>query len=161
MLTSPGEEERRHKRDIGHLEETDSTRKLWNLTKVFGVAQSAALQISAISTVGQRIRGGDTPCRVSSHPQGAQLALGLVCQGEGIHYPVGQPLLGDSLPFLLTSIIEKELLGQCLLVYHLITKMRRGNLVHVSRLGSQDNVRHSNAKAGSASFEGSACRFTT
>ncbi len=36
--------------------------------------------------------------------------LGLVRQGDGIHYPVGQPLLGDSLPFLLTSVIDKELL---------------------------------------------------
>ncbi len=42
-------------------------------------------------------------------PQGAWLALGLVCQGDGIHYPVAQPLLGDSLSFLLTSVTSKEL----------------------------------------------------
>ncbi len=63
----------------------------------------------------------------------SRLALGLVRQGVGIHYPVGQPLLGDSLPFLLTSVLE----------------------MHNALTG------HSNAKAGSASFEGSACRFTT
>ncbi len=51
-----------------------------------------------------------TPCGVSPHPHGARLALGLVRQGDGIHYPVGQPLLGDSLPFLLTSVTDKELL---------------------------------------------------
>ncbi len=47
---------------------------------------------------------------VSPHPQGAWLALRLVCQGDGLHYPVGQPLFGDSLPFLLTSVAGKELL---------------------------------------------------
>ncbi len=60
--------------------------------------------------VRQRIGGGNTPCGMSPHPQGARLALGLVRQGDGIHYPVGQPLLGDSLPFLLTSVADKELL---------------------------------------------------
>ncbi len=42
--------------------------------------------------------------------QGAQLALRLVRQGDGLHYPVGQPLFRDSLPFLLTSVADKELL---------------------------------------------------
>ncbi len=58
--------------------------------------------------VRQRI-GGNTLRGVSPHPQGERLALRLVCQGDGIHYPVGQPLLGDSLPFLLT-VAYKELL---------------------------------------------------
>ncbi len=31
--------------------------------------------------------------------------------------------------------------GQCLQVHHLITEGRGGNLGHISRLGSQDNVR--------------------
>ncbi len=44
-------------------------------------------------------------------PQGAWLALRLVRQGDGLHYPVGQPLFGDSLPFLLPSVADKELLG--------------------------------------------------
>ncbi len=60
--------------------------------------------------VRQRIGGGNTPCGVSPHPQGARLALGLVRHGDGIHYPVGQPLLGDSIPFLLTSVTDQELL---------------------------------------------------
>ncbi len=51
-------------------------------------------------TVLQRIGGGNTPSGVSPHPQGAWLALRLVRQGNGIHYPGGQPLFGDSLPFL-------------------------------------------------------------
>ncbi len=115
--------------------------------------------------------GGNTPCGLSPYPQGARLALRFVHQGDGIHYPVGQPLLGDSLPFLLTSIAEKELLrvskapgvvqvyaqcsyrtmqhqgwlcllrGQCLQVHHLIAEGRGENLGHISRLGFQDNMR--------------------
>ncbi len=61
-------------------------------------------------TVRQRMGGGNTPSGVSPHPQGARLALRLVRQGDGLHYPVGQPLFGDSLPFLLTSVADKELL---------------------------------------------------
>ncbi len=108
--------------------------------------------------VRQRIGRGNTPCGVSPHPHGARLALGLVRQGDGIHYPVGQPLLGDSLPFLLTTVTDKELLRaseapgavhvyaqcsygtqqrqgwvcllrrQCLQVHHLIAEGRGGNL---------------------------------
>ncbi len=104
--------------------------------------------------VRQRIGGGNTPWGVSPHPHGARLALGL------IHYPVGQPLLGDSLPFLLTTVTDKELLiaseapgavhvyaqcsygtqqrqgwvcllrRQCLQVHHLIAEGRGGNLGH-------------------------------
>ncbi len=59
----------------------------------------------------QCIGGGNTPGGVSPHPQGARLALRLVRQGDGLHYPVGQPLFGDSLPFLLPSVADKELLG--------------------------------------------------
>ncbi len=56
------------------------------------------------------MKGGKTLSGVSPHPQGARLALQLVRQGDGLHYPVGQPLFGDSLPFLQTSVAEKELL---------------------------------------------------
>ncbi len=59
--------------------------------------------------VRQRMGGGNTPGGVSPHPQGARLALRLVRQGDGLHYPVGQPLFGDSLPFLLPSVADKEL----------------------------------------------------
>ncbi len=116
-------------------------------------------------TVRQCMGGGNTPSGLSPHPQGARLALRLVRQGDGLHYPVGQPLFGDSLPFLLTSVADKELLraseamgavhvyaqcsygtqqsegwicllrGQCLQVLHLIVEGRGGNLGHVSRRG--------------------------
>ncbi len=60
----------------------------------------------------QRMGGGNTPSGVSPHPQGARLALKLVLQGDGHHYPVGQPLFGDSLPFLLTSVeVDERLLA--------------------------------------------------
>ncbi len=92
--------------------------------------------------------GGNTPGGVSPHPQGAWLALRLVRQGDGLHYPVGQPLFGDSLPFLLPSVADKELLGASDARVR-VTYMRNAL------------TGHSNAKAGSASSEGSACRFTT
>ncbi len=60
--------------------------------------------------VRKRIRAGNTPSGVSPHPKRIQLALRLVRQGDGIHCPVGQPQLGNSLPFLLTSVANKELL---------------------------------------------------
>ncbi len=60
--------------------------------------------------VRQRMGGGNTPGGVSPHPQGARLALRLVRQGDGLHYPVGQPLFGDRLPFLLPSVADKELI---------------------------------------------------
>ncbi len=108
---------------------------------------------------------------MSPHPQGAQLSLRLVSQCNIIHYTVCQLLFGDSLPFLLTSVANKELLraseapgavhtyaqcsyriqqrqgwifllrGQYLQVHHLIAERHGGNLRHVSRLGCQDNVR--------------------
>ena len=43
-------------------------------------------------------------------PERAGHTLCLVSQGDGIHYPVGHPLLGDSLPLLLASITDKELI---------------------------------------------------
>ncbi len=61
-------------------------------------------------TVRQCMGGGNTPGGVSPHTQGARLALRLVRQGDGLHYPVGQPLFGDSLPFMLPSVADKELL---------------------------------------------------
>ncbi len=42
--------------------------------------------------VRQRMGGGNTPGGVSPHPQGEWLALRLECQGDGLHYPVGQPV---------------------------------------------------------------------
>ncbi len=100
--------------------------------------------------VRQSIGGGNTPCGVSPHPHGARLALGLVRQGDGIHYPVGQPLLGDSLPFLLTSVTDKELLRVS----------EAPGAVHVYSMRNA-LTGHGNTKAGSAFSEGSACRFTT
>ncbi len=58
----------------------------------------------------QHTAGRNTSGRVSSQPEWTGHALSLVCQGDGIHYPVGPPLLGDSLHLLLASITDKELL---------------------------------------------------
>ncbi len=70
----------------------------------------SSVDVCQRGAVRQRMGGGNTPSGVSPHPQGARLALRLVRQGDGLHYPVGQPLFGDSLPFLLTSVADKELL---------------------------------------------------
>ncbi len=43
-------------------------------------------------------------------PLGGMARLGIGTPSDGIHYPVGQPLLGDSLSLLLTSVANKELL---------------------------------------------------
>ncbi len=88
-------------------------------------------------------------------------------------HPVGQPLLGDSLNLLLSSVTDKELLratdtpgvvhvqymhrartghskcqgwiffpqGQRLQVHHLALEGSSGNVGHVSKPGSQDNVK--------------------
>ncbi len=48
----------------------------------------------------QRMGGGNTPGGVSPHPQGARLALRLVRQGDGLHYPLSvwrQPSLSAAL----------------------------------------------------------------
>ncbi len=58
----------------------------------------------------QRPGGSNTPCRVCSQTKGAGYTLGLIRQDGGIHYPVGQPLLEDSLSLLLASVTDEELL---------------------------------------------------
>ncbi len=83
--------------------------------------------------VRQRMGGGNTPGGVSPHHQGAWLALRLVRQGDGLHYPVGQPLFGDSLPF------SAALRGRQRAAHTWSTYMRNAL------------TGHSNAKAGSAS----------
>ncbi len=119
----------------------------------------------------QRPGGANTPSGMSPHSQRARLTLGLVCQGDGIHQPMSQPLFGDSHPLLLSSKADKKLLGAskspgafhvnaqgvdgaqqckdrvCLLrgqhlqVHHLVSKGIGGNLGHITRPRSQGNVR--------------------
>ncbi len=57
----------------------------------------------------QRPGGCHASRRVGTQPEWAGHALSLVSQGNGIHYPVGHPLLGDSLSLLLASVTDKEL----------------------------------------------------
>ncbi len=54
--------------------------------------------------------GCNTPGGVSSQPEWARCTLCLLSQSDGIHYPVGHPLLGDGFPLLPTSLTDKELL---------------------------------------------------
>ncbi len=51
----------------------------------------------------QRPGGRHTSLRVSSQPERQRHTLCLISQGDGIHYPVGHPLLGDGIPFLRLS----------------------------------------------------------
>ncbi len=120
-LVPPGEGEWHSKRDTGQffppITVTQHMGRDWlnaeTVESCEGVrcrpARSSA-DVSQRGAVHQRMGGGNTPSGVSPHPQGARLALRLIRQGDGIHYPVGQPLFGDSLPFLLTSVADKELL---------------------------------------------------
>ncbi len=158
-LVSPGEGEWRSKHDTAsssrHLPVTQHTGRNWLNAETVESREGVRCRPARSSTdvcqrgaVRQRIGGGNTPCGVSPHPQGARLTLGLVHQGDGIHYPVGQPLLGDSLPFLLTSVTDKELL-------------RASEAPGAVYVYAQCSYGTHNAKAGSASSEGSACRFTT
>ncbi len=96
----------------------------------------------------QRIGRGNIPCVVSPHLQGARLALQLVHQGDGILYPVGRPVLGDSLPFLLTSTADKELLGDSEAL----------GAVHIF---AQCFYRTQQCQGWTCLLRGSACRFTT
>ncbi len=56
----------------------------------------------------QRPGGRHTSYRVSSQPERARDTLCLISQGDGIHYPVGHPLLGDGIPFLPDSVTDKS-----------------------------------------------------
>ncbi len=58
-------------------------------------------------TTSQRPGGCHASHRVGMQPERAGHALCLVSQGNGVHYPVGHPLLGDSLSFLLASVTDK------------------------------------------------------
>ncbi len=117
-LVSPGEGEWRSKHDTGQffppitypthgkkLAQRGDCRILWRCLP----ARSSA-DVCQRGAVRQRMGGGNTPGGVSPHPQGARLTLRLVRQGDGLHYPVGQPLFGDRLPFLLPSVADKELI---------------------------------------------------
>ncbi len=92
----------------------------------------------------QRPGGRYTSHRVSSQTERARHTLSLISQGDGIHYPVGHPLLGDGIPFLPASMTDKELVWGP-------EALRPVN----ARTGQ------SKARAGSASSGGSACRLTT
>ncbi len=116
----------------------------------------------------QRPGGRHTSCRVSSQPERARHTLCLISQGDGIHYPVGHPLLGDGIPFLPASVTDKELVwgpealrpvnvvsqcsdgtkqsqgwfcllrGQRLQAHHLVSEWSSGNLGHIAGPGPQD-----------------------
>ncbi len=56
----------------------------------------------------QHLGGRHTFYRVSSQPERARHTLCLISQGDGIHYPVGHPLLGEGIPFLPASVTDKS-----------------------------------------------------
>ncbi len=96
----------------------------------------------------QRPGGRYTSRRVISQPERARHTLCLISQGDGIHYPVGHPLLGDGIPFLPASVTDKELVWGP-------EALRPVNIVSQCSDGTKQ------ARAGSASSGGSACRLTT
>ncbi len=56
----------------------------------------------------KRPGGRHTSYRVGSQPERARHTLCLISHGDGIHYPVGHPLLGGGIPFLLASVTDKS-----------------------------------------------------
>ncbi len=89
----------------------------------------------------------NTSSRVGSQPERAGHTLCLISQGDGVHYPVGHPLLGDGIPF-------------CRPPWQIKSWLRSWSFASCQR-ASQCSDGTSKAKAGSASSEGSACRLTT
>ncbi len=59
-------------------------------------------------TMSQRPGGRHTFYRVSSQPERAMHTLCLISQCDGIHYPVGHPLLGDGIHFLPAAVTDKS-----------------------------------------------------
>ncbi|KAL0166732.1 hypothetical protein M9458_038576, partial [Cirrhinus mrigala] len=86
----------------------------------------------------QQPGGGNTLSGMSPCFQGAQLTLGLVSQGDGIHQPMSQPLFGDSHPLILTFKADKQGLGAS----------EAPGALHVNVQGADGTQQH---QAGSAS----------
>ncbi len=95
--------------EVRTQEETGFHTKAIDLANVLGVAQPAALQISASEAPRSNAQEEATPSRVGSQPERARHTPCLISQGDGIHYPVGHPLLGDGIPLLPASVTDKEL----------------------------------------------------
>ncbi len=113
---------------------------------------------------------GDGTLRLRSLLQGDGGYASTIGQDYSLHYPVGESLFGDSLPLLLSSKADKELVwgpGVCLLpgqrlqVHHLTPEGRGGNFGHISRPGSQDNVRVTGPDSRHESSTENACRSPT
>ncbi len=101
-------------------------------------------------TVRQRMGGGNTPSGVSPHPPGgtARLEIGTVASSHAWRHPLSSgPTSVWRQPFL--SADQTKSCSELLKLQVRSTYMRNAL------------TGHSNAKAGSVSSEGSACRFTT
>ncbi len=135
---------------------------------VRGRPARSSTNICQWGAMSQRPGGRYTSRRVSSQTERARHTLCLISQGDGIHYPVGHPLLGDGIPFLPASVTDKELVwgpealrpvnvvsqcsdgtkqsqgwvcllrGQRLQAHHLVSKWSSGNLGHIAGPGPQD-----------------------
>ncbi len=130
-------------------EETGSTRRLYNLAKVFGVDQPAALQMSAKEAPCANAweeatllvewaltpRGHSSPCDWYAKVTASTIQWANLCLETA--FPFCCP------PWQTKSCSE-----------HLTLRVRSTYMRNAL-------TGHSNAKAGSASSEGSACRFTT
>ncbi len=85
------------------------TKAIESSERVRGRPARSPTNICQRGATSQRPGGRHTSCRVSSQPERARHTLCLIIQDDGIHYPVGHPLLGDGIPFLPASVTDKEL----------------------------------------------------
>ncbi len=75
------------------------TKAIESSERVRGCPARSPTNICQQGAMSQRPGGCHTSCRVSSQPERARYTLCLISHGDGIHYPVGHPLLGDGIPF--------------------------------------------------------------
>ncbi len=75
------------------------TKAIESSERVRGCPTRSSTVICQRGATSQRPGRWNTSSRVGSQPERAGHTLCLISQGDGVHYPVGHPLLGDGIPF--------------------------------------------------------------
>ncbi len=75
------------------------TKAIESSKRVRGRPTHSSTNICQRGATSQRPGRCNTSSRVGSQPERAGHTLCLISQSDGVHYPVGHPLLGDGIPF--------------------------------------------------------------